>query len=78
MLLRFVLVLAAAAAMAGQFLQERYRLAVVERLPPQKARDEYEQRRRRSDRAMLVVTIVFSSLGLVALSSLIWGWPWKP
>jgi hypothetical protein len=74
-LLRFVLVLAAAAAVAGQYLQERYRLTVLSKLPGHVARDRYEAGRRRSERAMTVVSIVLGLLGLVALGDLLLGGP---
>jgi hypothetical protein len=72
-LLRIVLVLAAAAAVTGQYLQERYRLAVLEKLPGRVARDRYEARRHRSERVMAVVTVVLGLLGLAALVDLILG-----
>jgi hypothetical protein len=70
-LLRVVLVLLAVAAAAGQYLQEGYRLAVIQTLPGREARDRYERRRRRSQRVMTIVTIVFVIVGLVALVDLV-------
>jgi hypothetical protein len=72
-LLRIVFVLAAAAAVGGQYLQERYRLAVLEKLPGRQARDRYEARRKRSERVMAVVTALLGLVGLVALGDLILG-----
>ncbi len=72
-LLRIVLVLAAAAAVAGQYLQERYRLAVLEKQPGRKARDGYEARRRGSERVMLVVTVVLGLVGVAAVVDLALG-----
>jgi hypothetical protein len=74
-LLRFVLVLAAGAAVAGQYLQERYRLTVLAKLPGHVARDRYEAGRKRSERAMTVVSVVLAVVGLVALGDLLLGSP---
>jgi hypothetical protein len=72
-LLRIVLVLAAAAAVGGQYLQERYRLTVLEKLPGRQARDRYEAVRRRSERTMTAVAIALGVLGLLALGDLLLG-----
>jgi hypothetical protein len=72
-LLRVVLVLAAALAVAGQYLQERYRLTVLARLPGREARDRYEAARQRSERVMTVVSVVLAVVGLVALGDLLLG-----
>jgi hypothetical protein len=72
-LIRIVLVLAAAAAVTGQYFQERYRLARLQVLPGREARDRYEARRRSSERAMTWVTVAMAVLGVLALIDLIVG-----
>jgi hypothetical protein len=72
-LLRVVLILLAAAGAAGQYVQERYRLTVVERLPGREARAYYEGRRRRSHRVMMVVTVVAAAGGLAAIGDMLLG-----
>ena len=72
-LMRVVLVLAAAAAVAGQYFQERYRLARLQALPGREARDRYEARRRSSERAMTWVTGALAVLGVAALIDMIIG-----
>lgn len=70
-LLRILIILLAGAAVAGQYLQERYMLVVLEKLPGREARDRYEARRRRSERGMLVLSVVCGLLGLGALADLL-------
>jgi hypothetical protein len=70
-LLRIALVLAAGAAVAGQYLQERYRLARLATMPGHLARDSYETRRRRSERTMAVVTALLALVGLAAIGDLV-------
>ena len=70
-LLRILIILLAGAAVAGQYLQERYMLVVLEKLPGREARDRYEARRRRGERGMLVLTVLCALLGLVALADLL-------
>ena len=72
-LLRIVLILAAAASIAGQYAQERYRLIALSKLPGAEARDRYEARRRRSERTMRVVTIAAVLAGLLATADLLVG-----
>jgi Ni/Fe-hydrogenase subunit HybB-like protein len=72
-MVRIVLMLAAAAAIAGQYAQERYRLLALQRLPGDQARDRYEVRRRRSERVMYVVTVLAALAGVVALADLFVG-----
>jgi hypothetical protein len=72
-LVRIVLMLAAAAAIAGQYLQERYRLLALQKLPGAQARDRYEARRQRSERAMYVVTALAALAGVAALADLLVG-----
>lgn len=74
-LMRIVLILAAAASVAGQYLQERYRLARIETTPGREARDRYEARRQRSERAMAVVTVVLGLVGVAGLVDLLLGTP---
>ena len=77
-LVRIVLILAAAAAIAGQYAQERYRLLALQKLAGPRARDQYEARRRRSERAMVLVTAVAALAGLVALGDLLVGHRYFP
>ena len=70
---RIVLVLLAAAAVAGQYLQERYRLSVIEKLPGPEARRRYEAQRRRGERGMLVLTVVAAAIGAVAVLDMALG-----
>jgi hypothetical protein len=72
-MVRIVLMLAAAAAIAGQYAQERYRLLALQKLPGAQARDGYEARRRRSERTMFVVTGLALLVGLAALADLLVG-----
>jgi hypothetical protein len=72
-MVRIVLMLAAAAAIAGQYAQERYRLLALQKLPGAQARDRYEARRRRSERAMYIVTAVAALAGMLALADLMVG-----
>jgi hypothetical protein len=72
-LLRVVFILAAVAAVTGQYLQERYRLTRLQTLPGREARDRYEARRRSSERAMTWVTAVLAAAGVAALVDLIIG-----
>jgi hypothetical protein len=71
--LRIALVLLAAAAAAGQYLQERYRLTVIQRLPPAEARARTEALRRRSERGMTVLAVIAGLAGAVALFDLLTG-----
>ncbi len=66
MLLRFILVAAAGLAAFGQYLQERNRLKVIERLPGREARDYYERTRERDERLMVGVT---AALALAAVAA---------
>lgn len=77
-LLRIVLILAAAAAIAGQYAQERYRLLALQKLPGPEARDRYEARRQRSERVMRFVTIAAVLAGLLALADLLVGHRYFP
>jgi hypothetical protein len=70
-LLRVVLVLAAVAAVTGQYLQERYRLATLDRLSGREARDRHEARRRGSERLMVVLAAGATIAGLVAVADLV-------
>jgi len=66
---RLILVVAAALAAGGQFLEERRRLKVIERLPGREARDYYERTRARDERLMVAVTAVLAvaaTAGVVA------------
>jgi hypothetical protein len=72
-MLRIALLLLAAAAAAGQYLQERYRLTVIEKLPGPEARARVEALRRRSERGMTVLAVVAGLMGLVALIDLLSG-----
>jgi hypothetical protein len=70
-LLRVVLLLAAVAAVAGQYLQERYRLATLDRLSGREARDRHEARRRRSERLMVAAAAAAAVAGVVAVTDLL-------
>jgi len=70
-LLRVILLLLAAATAGGQYLQERYRLSVVSRLPAAEALAFYEARRRRSRRVLLLTSIGAGLLGAVALGDIV-------
>ncbi len=69
-ILRAVLVLVALFSVGAQFFQERRRLEQVGRLSGPAGRDLYEAARRRGERAMAVVTVVFGLLGIAALLDL--------
>ncbi|HEY0710645.1 MAG TPA: hypothetical protein VGG33_27830 [Polyangia bacterium] len=70
-LFRLVLVLLAGAAVAGQLLQERYRLSVIEKLPADQALARYQASRRRGERGMVILTAVSGLIGLAALLDLV-------
>lgn len=72
-MVRLVFILIAAAAGIGQYLQERYRMAVLEKLPGAEARVRYEAGRRRGERNLMVITVAASLVGLVALCDLLFG-----
>jgi hypothetical protein len=72
-LLRIALVLLAAAAAAGQYLQERYRLTVIEKLPGPEGRARIEALRRRSERGLTILAVVAGLAGLVALLDMLTG-----
>ena len=72
-MVRIVLILVAAAAIAGQYAQERYRLLALQKLAGAEARDRYETRRRRSERTMYVVTALAALAGVAALADLLVG-----
>jgi hypothetical protein len=67
-ILRLILVLAVALASFGQFLQERRRLQVIERLPGPEARDHYEATRARDERLMIGVTATLALAAVAALA----------
>jgi len=66
LLLRFILVVAAGLAAFGQYLQERHRLKVIERLPGREARDYYERTRERDERLMVGVTVALAVAAVAA------------
>ena len=72
-MIRLLFVLLAAAAGVGQYVQERYRLSVIEKLPGNEARIRYEAGRQRGERGLLVLSIVAGVLGAVALVDLVLG-----
>lgn len=72
-LIRMLLVLLAAAAAGGQFLQERYRLSVIQKLPGIEAQKRYEAQRRRGERSLLLLAIVAGLVGGVAIVDLVTG-----
>jgi hypothetical protein len=70
-LLRIALVLLAGAAVAGQLLQERFRLSVIEKLPADQALARYQVSRRKGERGMVILTVVSGVIGLAALLDLV-------
>jgi hypothetical protein len=72
-MVRLGLLLLAAAAGAGQYVQERYRLAVLQKLPGAAARLRYEAGRTRGERTLLITTIVAGVAGVAALVDLLVG-----
>jgi hypothetical protein len=72
-LLRLLFVLLAAAAGVGQYLQERYRLSVIEKLPGVEARTRYEAGRKRGERSLLILSIAAGAVGVIALLDLLLG-----
>ncbi len=70
---RIALVLLAGAAAVGQYLQERYRLAVIAKLPAAEARTRTEALRRRSERGMTVLAVIAGVMGVLALLDLVTG-----
>jgi hypothetical protein len=67
-IVRIILVLGAGITAVAQFLTERHRLKVIQRLPGREARDYYEATRERGERLMIGVTV---AIGLAALGALI-------
>ena len=72
-LFRAIVVLAAVAAAVGQYLQEHYRLLAIDKLPVGQALDRYEKRRVRSERMLLVLTLLSAVAGLAALGDMFIG-----
>ena len=66
-IVRILLVLAAGITAVAQFLTERHRLKVIERLPGREARDYYEATRERGERLMVAVTAALALAAMVAL-----------
>ena len=66
-IVRLILVVAVGLAALGQFLQERRRLKVIERLPGREARDHYEATRERDERLMVGVTVTLALAAVAAL-----------
>jgi hypothetical protein len=66
-LFRLILVAAAVVTALAQFLQERHRLKVIERLPGRQARDYYERTRERDERLMIGLTAVLAIASAAAL-----------
>jgi hypothetical protein len=66
-ILRIVLVLGAVITAVAQFLTERHRLKVIERLPGREARDYYEATRERGERLMMAVAGVATIAAVAAL-----------
>jgi hypothetical protein len=72
-MIRLLFVLVAAAAGVGQYLQERYRLSVIEKLSGAEGRIRYEAGRKRGERGLLILAIGAGALGIVALLDLLLG-----
>ena len=72
-MVRLLFVLLAAAAGVGQYVQERYRLSVIEKLSGSDARKQYEAGRQRGERGLLILSIVAGAVGAVALLDLVLG-----
>jgi hypothetical protein len=66
-MVRLILVAAAGVTAVAQFLQERHRLKVIERLPGRRARDYYERTRERDERLMLGVSVALALAAGAAL-----------
>jgi hypothetical protein len=69
--LRLALVIAAVVAEAAGFIEERRRLAAVQRLPGREGRDLIEARRGRGERVMVVATVLLvagAALSVVRLA----------
>ncbi len=67
-LLRALVILLATGAAAAQVLQELRQISIVKQLPPGEALRHYERRRKRADRAMLIVTVVLLLGAAVAMT----------
>jgi hypothetical protein len=67
-IVRIILVLGASIAAVAQFLTERHRLKVIQRLSGPEARDYYEATRERGERLMIAVT---AALALAAVGALV-------
>lgn len=72
-LVRIGMVLLAAAAVVGQYLQERYRLTIIQKLPGPEARRRYEEQRRRGEKGMIALAVVSALVGLLAAADLVLG-----
>jgi hypothetical protein len=66
-LIRLILVAAAGVTALAQYLQERHRLKIIERLPGRQARDYYERTRERGERLMVGVTAALTLAAVAAL-----------
>ena len=64
-LLRLLLVIATTAAVVGSYFQEMHRLALIKRMPGDRARAYYEATRERSERLLAGVTVGLA-LGAIA------------
>jgi hypothetical protein len=67
-IVRIIIVLGAFVTAVAQFLTERHRLKVIERLPGREARDYYEATRERDELLMVAVT---ATLALAAVAALV-------
>jgi len=67
-IVRIILVLGAGITAVAQFLTERHRLKVIQRLSGREARDYYEATRERGERLMIAVT---AALALAAIGALV-------
>ncbi len=66
-ILKAVLVLLAVAVMVGRYFQERKRLAVMQQMSGERARDHYEAARRGGDTFLVVLTALFAAGAATAL-----------
>ncbi len=65
-ILRVIVAVLTVLAMAGRYFQERRRLAIIARLPGDRAQAYYESTRQAADRVLVILTALFGSAALAA------------
>lgn len=73
--LQLIMAALAVAYVAGQFLQERRKLGLIEQMPGREAQAYYERTRRKYERLLLVFTILFCTAAAGALTYSYWAAP---